>query len=174
MNDLNISTPDSNSIPQCRNTDPQTSRLAKKSDTLNVRIIAALQSYGPQTCWELVQTLNAMREGASHDPDSPPREITIDSVSTQMRPLCRKGLVHEDGTKLNTVRDTGNRVIMWAHGPSKDWRGTPMPPVATGPQKSAPKFTPFTKEEIIKWNEQCGYADIFTEFLNQQVLLRIS
>lgn len=73
-------------IPQYRATDPLTSKMARKSETLDDRILAVLKAHEPQTCWELVLLLNAERESGT-------REITIDSVSTCMRPMCRKGLV---------------------------------------------------------------------------------
>lgn len=150
-----------------------TSKLARKSRTLDARIVGALLSMGPLTCWELVRVLNAQRESYTHG-DREPREITIDSVSTCMRPMCRRGEVHEVGTKENTVRGTGNRVIVWAAGPAEDWSpGSSMPAKATGHTKL--KFKPFTEAEIEEMGKAAGkYVDIFTTLLNLEIEKRIS
>src|SRR6476660_8381999 len=130
--DMSIDTAE-NQIPQFRSTDPITSKIARKSDTLEARILSVLLTVGPCTSWELVTHLNEQRD--SYTRDREPREVTIDSVSTCMRPMCRRGEVHEEGMKENMVRNTGNKVIIWAYGPSPDWQpGRSMPQRKTGPR----------------------------------------
>jgi hypothetical protein len=165
-------------MSNARSTDPNTSRNARKSDTLEARILGVLLSHGPKTCWELVLQLNADRLSASHDPDNPPREVTIDSVSTCMRPMCRRGEVHEQGTKENTVRDTGNQVIVWAFGPDQNPQPhNPMPKVETGPRnkKLVPdiSFTVFLPDELRTKLAEFNKVEQLVEWLNLEMVKRV-
>jgi hypothetical protein len=153
-----------------RSTDPITSRIAKKSDCLEALILGALRSTGPMTSWELVKTLNAQRDSYHHDPDNPPHEITIDSVSPCLRPMCREGLVHEAGMKENTVRGTGNQVVIWAAGPSADWRpGHSMPPVRRGGSKPKIDIDYFTPAVLRAQLGKTFSVEELTTWLNQQL-----
>lgn len=154
-----------------RATDPITSKMARKSETLEARILGALISNGPMTCWELVKCLNEMRESYTHDRQ--PREITIDSVSTCMRPMCRRGEVHEAGTKENTVRDTGNQVIVWAAGPSPDWQPGRSLPAARTREPRRPSIQMFMPDEVRTALASFNNVPDFTTWLNKQMLERV-
>lgn len=155
-----------------RSTDPITSKMARKSQTLEARILGILVSQGPKYCWELVKILNEQRESYTHG-DKAPREVTIDSVSTCMRPMCRRGEIHEVGMTENIVRGTGNSVLVWAHGPSPDWQpGRSLPARQTGPRR--PSFECFFPEDIERLNLSVGQdLERFTLALNKAIMERI-
>jgi len=160
-----------------RSTDPMTSRLAKTSDTLEARILGILITQGPKYCWELVKILNEQRESYSHDPDNPPREITIDSVSTCMRPMARLGEVHEHGKTENLVRGTGNDVIVWAAGPAEGWTpGSSMPKRQTGPRnkKLIPdlNFNLFLPSELRPKLAEFTSVEQLATWLNEELVKR--
>jgi hypothetical protein len=137
-----------------RNTDPITSKLADLSvnkEELEQQILAALAD-GPLTSREIAQKLN--------------REYV--SVSPQLRPLARKGLVHEAGLKHN---DTGKLAVSWALG------GTPggMGKVSTGPQPKPFKFKKYSGfNELFALLQPGMGAEAFIAKLNDDVLARIS
>lgn len=155
-----------------RATDPITSKMARKSDTLEARILSVLLTVGPCTSWELVTLLNEQRDSYTHDRE--PREVTIDSVSTCMRPMCRRGEVHEEGMKENTVRNTGNKVIVWAYGPSADWQPGSSMPASRTREPRRPSFECFFPEDIERINLSVGQdLERFTTALNKAILGRI-
>lgn len=135
-----------------RNTDPITSRLADlQLDTraIQARVIFHLTQYGPKTSRELSEELG----------------IEYVTVSPQLRPLCRDGVVHEEGLKRNT---TGRFAVAWAIG------GTPggMPALATGPQDHL-HFQRFnTWDELHSLFQRSGQAG-FVDALNEEIVRRL-
>ncbi|MCU1299879.1 MAG: hypothetical protein JWQ87_163 [Candidatus Sulfotelmatobacter sp.] len=66
--------------------------------------------------------------------------------------------------------------IVWASGPSPDWRGEEhtMPVRQTGPRKEPVVWIDITEEELLQWNKDCGYADILVVFLNAKIRDRLA
>lgn len=160
-------------VTQFRATDPLTSKMARKSDTLEARILGVLRTVGPCYCWELVKILNEQRSDYAPG-EKKPREVTIDSVSTCMRPMARRGQVHEHGIAENEIRETGNKVIVWAAGPSPDFDPNRVMPAAHTRVPRRPMFDCFFPDEIETLNESVGRdLEAFTTALNKAILLRI-
>ena len=157
---------DTTEIPQARSTDPLTSKLAAarvNSGFVRNMILHCLQMNGPCDVWQISQFTG----------------IKETTVSSQMKPLLRLGLVHEAGMRPSD--ETGRFRIVWGFGPdttilNPSGEHTPMPQVKTGPRKTSDKvqFKPFTWPEIQKLIEDTGAEpEHFTELLNAAVLERV-
>jgi DNA-binding Lrp family transcriptional regulator len=161
MNDLSLSTSESNSLPQARATDPITSRLAAlkvNAEGLHREILHYLYENGPADVYQIAQGIE--------------RKET--SVSSAMPRLRRKGLVHEVG--MAKSEETGMDRIVWENGPTRDFRGeeNAMPVKQTGPRKQ-PKFDPFTCWAEIEYMWKVGGGqDGFIKELNAAIESRIS
>ena len=157
---------DTTEIPQARSTDPLTSKVAASrvnAGYVRNMILHCLQMNGPSDVWQISQGTG----------------IKETTVSSQMKPLLRLGLVHEAGMRPSD--ETGRYRIVWAFGPdttilNPSGEHTPMPQVKTGPRKTSDKvqFKPFTWPEIQKLIEDTGAEpEPFTELLNAAVLDRV-
>ena len=95
------------------------------------------------------------------------------TVSSQMKPLLRLGLVHEAGMRPSD--ETRRYRIVWAFGPGAG-EHDPMQQVKTGPRKNSDQiqFRPFTSEDIQDiWERAAKDRPIFVELLNAAVLERV-
>ena|SRR5258708_488756 len=157
---------DTTEVPQARSTDPLTSKLAAvrvNSGFVRNMILHHLQMDGDSNVWEISQGTG----------------IKETTVSSQMKPLLRLGLVHEAGMRPSD--ETGRDRIVWAFGPDTTilnpcGEHTPMPQVKTGPRETSDKvqFKPFTEDEIEQLYKTAGrYLDNFTELVNAAVLERV-
>lgn len=93
---------DTTEVPQARSTDPLTSKIAamrvNAGATRNM-ILYYLSTAGPRDVWQISQGTGI-------------KETTL---SSQMKPLLRLGLVHEVGMRPSD--ETGRERIVWAEGP---------------------------------------------------------
>jgi hypothetical protein len=77
-------------------------------------------------------------------------EIDYVTISPLLRPMARRGLIHEAGMKLNN--STGHKALMWKVGPAAGWTpGNSLPARATGPQE---RHRWFTADEILDMKSQ--------------------
>jgi hypothetical protein len=151
---------DTTEVPQARSTDPLTSKLAAarvNTEAVRNAILNYLEANDFSDVWQI-----------SHGTG-----IKETTVSSQMRPLARKGLVHEVG--MRPSEETGRERIVWALGPCE---GDPLdqtPIVKRGRIKTSDRiqFKPFTPGEIEELNKKARYLDTFTELLNAAVLERV-
>lgn len=151
---------DTTEIPQARSTDPLTSKMAAarvNTEAVRNAILNYLEASDFSDVWQI-----------SHGTG-----IKETTVSSQMRPLARKGLVHEAGMRPSD--ETGRYRIVWALGPCE---GDPLdqtPIVKRGRIKTSDRiqFKPFTPDEIEELNRKAQYLDTFTELLNAAVLDRV-
>ena len=138
---------DTTEIPQARSTDPLTSKLAAarvNSGFVRNMILHCLQMNGPCDVWQISQFTG----------------IKETTVSSQMKPLLRLGLIHEEGMRPSD--ETGRFRIVWAFGPdttilNPSGEHTPMPQVKTGPHEK-PKLRLFQKEEVIRLLQSINQA----------------
>ena len=149
-------------VPQARSTDPLTSKLAAvRVNSGDVRnwILHHLQMSGPSDVWQISQGTG----------------IKETTVSSQMKPLLRLGLIHEEGVRPSD--ETGRDRIVWAFGPGPGFgEQDPMSQVKTGPRKNGDKiqFRPFTPEDIHDiWERAAKDRPLFVELLNAAVLERV-
>src|SRR6266404_2158972 len=151
---------DTTEIPQARSTDPLTSKMAAacvNTEAVWNAILNYLEANDFSDVWQISQGTG----------------IKESTVSSQMRPLARKGLVHEAGMRPSD--ETGRYRIVWAFGPCE---GDPLdqtPIVKRGRIKTSDRiqFKPFTPHEIEEMNKKAQYLDTFTELLNAAVLDRV-
>ena len=92
--------------------------------------------------------------------------------------MARKGLVHEEGTHRS--QETGERRILWAAGPSPDWKGeeSALPSRSTGPRnkKLVPdlSFTPFLPSELRPKLAEFTSVEQLAKWLNEELMNRVT
>jgi hypothetical protein len=143
-----------------RATDPITSKLASLEaedhrEANEQKVLEILsRCLGGLTAYELSEALNA----------------AYVSISPLLRPMCKRGLIHEGGTRRNS--HSGARAIVWLPGPSPDYiPGHSLPTRQTGPRKDIRQFTP---DDIEQLNTEAKKDLVrFTELLNYAIRLRM-
>jgi hypothetical protein len=159
--DVHTDTQDSNSGLHARNTDPITSKLsaleAESNRAFNEsKVLEILGTTQGMTSREIAETL----------------EIDYVTISPLMRPMARRGLVHECGTRCNP--GTGHKAILWAVGPSQQWvAGRSMDATETGPHET---LRWFTEPEILALVTRAKVANggwrLFVSLLNGEIAER--
>lgn len=152
---------DATEIPQARATDPLTSKMATarvNAEAVWNAILNYLEASDFSDVWQI-----------SHGTG-----IKETTVSSQMRPLARKGLVHE--ASMRPSDETGRFRIVWAFGPCE---GDPLdqtPIVKRGRIKTSDRiqFKPFTVDEFRTLAVKSGGDEQhFVDLFNCAVLERV-
>lgn len=152
---------DTTEVPQARSTDPLTSKIASvrvNTEAVRNAILNYLEANDFSHVLEISQGTG----------------IKETTVSSQMRPLARKGLVHEAGMRPSD--ETGRYRIVWAFGPGK---GDPLdqtPIVKRGRIETSDRiqFKPFTVDEFRALAVRSGGDEQhFVELFNCAVLERV-
>ena len=151
-------TEDSNSL-HARSTDPITAQMAARSAESN----RALNEE------KVLEILRSCRHGLTARELSEFLEMDYVTVSPLLRPMARRGLIHEAGMKENDA--TGKKALVWKHGPSAGWvPGHSMPAM---PRKQERDFRWFTADEILEMNRKGGReAEKFVQMLNSEIASR--
>lgn len=145
-------------VPQARSTDPLTSKIASarvNTEAVRSAILNYLEANDVSDVWQI-----------SHGTG-----IKETTVSSQMRPLARRGLVHEAGMRPSD--ETGRYRIVWAFGPGE---GDPLdqtPIVKRGRIKTSDRiqFRPFTMADFQKMAEEAkNDPELFLVVLNREIL----
>lgn len=91
------------------------------------------------------------------------------TVSPLLRPMARKGLIHEAGMKENHA--TGHKALVWKAGPSAEWvSGRSMP---AKPRNQERDYQWFTGEEILDLNKRASrHVEDFARLLNGEIARR--
>ena len=119
---------------------------------------------------KVLALLNSCRNGLTAREISEFLEIDYVTISPLLRPMARKGLIHEAGMKENGA--TGHKALLWKAGPSAGWLpGRSMPAM---PRKQERDFRWFTGEEILDLNKRASrHVDDFARLLNAEIAERL-
>jgi len=151
-------TEDSNSL-HARSTDPITAQMAAHSAENN----RALNEE------KVLEILHSFKKGLTARELSEFLEMDYVTVSPLLRPMARRGLIHEAGMKENGA--TGKKALVWKAGPSADWLpGRSMPAM---PRRQEKDYQWFTADEILAMNKAAGRdAEKFVQVLNAEIATR--
>jgi hypothetical protein len=141
-----------------RSTDPITSQLS------------ALQAESNRALNEekVLEILRSCPHGLTARELSEFLEMDYVTVSPLLRPMARRGLIHEAGMKQNNA--TGHKALVWKVGPPADWNGHPLPAKSRNQERD---YKWFTEDEILDMNKRAGrHADDFTRLLNAEIAKR--
>jgi len=118
---------------------------------------------------KVLEILQSCRHGLTAREISEFLEIDYVTISPLLRPMARRGLIHEAGIKENGA--TGHKALVWKAGPSADWLpGHSMP---AKPRNQERDYEWFTEEDILALNKKGSrYADEFTRLLNAEIAKR--
>jgi hypothetical protein len=151
-------TEQSNSL-HARSTDPITSQMSARE----------AESNREQNEEKVLALLNTCRHGLTAREISEFLEIDYVTISPLLRPMARKGLIHEGGLKQN--HSTGHKALLWKAGKSAGWLpGHSMPAM---PRKQEKDYQWFTTDEILQMNRKGGReAEKFVQLLNAEIAAR--
>lgn len=151
-------TQESNSL-HARSTDPITSHMAARYAEDNRE----------QNEEKVLAILNTCRHGLTAREISEFLEIDYVTISPLLRPMARKGLIHEAGIKQN--HSSGHKALLWKAGKSAGWLpGHSLPAM---PRKQERDFRWFTADEILEMNRKGGReAEKFAQLLNAEIAKR--
>jgi len=151
-------TEQSNSL-HARSTDPITSHMSARE----------AESNREQNEEKVLALLNTCRHGLTAREISEFLEIDYVTISPLLRPMSRKGLIHEGGLKQNHA--TGHKALLWKAGPSAGWLpGHSLPAM---PRKQERDFQWFTADEILDMNKRASrHVDDFARLLNAEIAKR--